>query len=147
MNAGRDLAELACQHRPCRGELLVTQNLARDGFALDPRHDEAGAEIVFGLQHMHHFRRRQSRIMRELHQDGLGVEPGRAPGRGAIARRRAAQDRADIAARMQDIERPGLLAGAAGKFCRAGNAGRSRKKGGDAASELRFDHLPSIICL
>src|SRR6202040_3563698 len=44
--------------------------------------------------------------------------------------------------RLHDVERPGLLAGAAGELCRARDAGRARTPGGDAASELRLDHLP-----
>ena len=39
-------AELPRQLRPRLRELLVAQNLARDGLALDPLHDEAGAEFV-----------------------------------------------------------------------------------------------------
>ena len=142
MDAGRDLAELARQHRPRFRELLIAQDLAGDGFAFDPLHDEAGAKPIVRLQHMHHPRRWHAGIMRELHQVRFGIEPGGARGRRAIARRRAAQDRAEIAAGMHDIERPGLLAGAAGKFCRAGDAGRARKEGGDAASEFGLDHLP-----
>ena len=46
MDAGRDLAELARQDRSRVSKLLVAKNLARDGFALDPRHDEAGAKFV-----------------------------------------------------------------------------------------------------
>jgi hypothetical protein len=41
VNAGDDLAKLARQHRPRFGELLIAQNLAGDGLALDPLHDEA----------------------------------------------------------------------------------------------------------
>ena len=74
------LAELPRQDRPRLGKLLIAQNLARDGLALDPLHDEAGAEFVLRLQHMHHPRRRQAGVMRELHQDGLGIEPGGPPG-------------------------------------------------------------------
>ncbi len=74
--------------------------------------------------------------------DRLGVQPGRARRRRAITRRRAAQDRADIAVGMHDIERPGLLAGAAGEPGRAGDAGRARTPRGDAASEQRLHHLP-----
>ncbi len=99
VNAGRCAAKLARQQRPRLGKLLVAQNLAGDGLAFDPLHDEAGAEIVPRLQHMHHLRRRYARIMRELHQHGFGIEPGRTARRRAIARRRAAQDRAGIAAR------------------------------------------------
>src|SRR5262245_25215875 len=36
MNAGGNPAELARKKRPCLGERLVAQNLARDGLALDP---------------------------------------------------------------------------------------------------------------
>ena len=48
MNPGRHLSELARQHRPRLGELRIAQNLAGDGLALDPLHDEAGAEFVGG---------------------------------------------------------------------------------------------------
>src|SRR5206468_11534765 len=41
-----------------------------------------------------------------------------------------------------DIERPGLLAGAAGELCRTGHAGRPRIKIRDAACEFLLDHLP-----
>ena len=125
MDAGGNLAKLPRQHRPRLGELRVAQDLARDGLALDPLHDEAGAEFVLRRKHMHHARRRQAGIVGELHQRRLGIEPGRPRGRRAIARRRAAQDRADIAIGMHDIERPGLLAGAAGEFCSANDAGRT----------------------
>src|SRR6478672_11395461 len=46
MDAGRDLAELARQVRTSACELLVAQNFARDGFALNALHDEAGTEPV-----------------------------------------------------------------------------------------------------
>ena len=114
VDAGQRVAELARQHRARLRKLLVAQDLARDGFALDPLHDEAGAEFVLRPQHMQHPRRRHAGVMRELHQRRLGIEPGRAVGRRAIARRRAAQDRADVAVGMHDVERPGFLAGAAG---------------------------------
>src|SRR5229473_4729607 len=80
--------------------------------------------------------------MGELHQDRLRIEPGLARRRRAITYRRAAQDRADTAVGMHDIERPGLLAGAAGESDRAGNAGRARTPRGNAASEQRLHHLP-----
>ena len=44
-----DPAELPRQYRPRLGKLLIAQNLARDGLALDPLHDEAGAELVLRL--------------------------------------------------------------------------------------------------
>src|SRR5260221_13496387 len=47
---------------------------------------------------------------------------------------------------MDDVETPGLLAGAAGEFCGASDAGCPRIPGGDAASELLFDHFSWIIC-
>src|SRR6266446_10324503 len=80
--------------------------------------------------------------MCKLHQHRLGIEPGGPRRCRTMARRRAAQDRAEDPVGMQDIERPGVLAGAAGKFCRAGDAGRTRTPRSDAASELLFDHLP-----
>src|SRR3984957_17744005 len=43
---------------------------------------------------------------------------------------------------MQDIERPGFLAGAAGQSDRAGDPGRARTPRGDTASEQRLHHLP-----
>ena len=142
MNPGDRAAELARQQRPRLGELLITQDLAGDGLAFDPLHDEANAEFVLRPQHVHHFGRRQAGIMRELHQHGFGIEPGRAAGRRAITLRRAAQDRADMAARVHDVERPGLLAGAAGQFCRVRDPGRAGKKRGDAAPEFGLHHLP-----
>src|SRR6185436_7671263 len=123
-------------------KLLIAKNLARDGLALDALHDEAATKIVFRCQHMHHPRRRQAGVMRELHQNSLGIEPCGPSRRRAKAGRRTAQDGTDSAIRMHDVERPGLLAGAAGKFCHASHAGRSRIPGGDAASELVLDHLP-----
>ncbi len=142
MNAGNHLAELPRQHRPRLGKFLVAQNLARDGLALDAGHDEAGAKLVFRLEHMHHPRRRQAGVVRELHQRRFGIESGGAPRRGAIARRRAAQDRAGRAACVNDIERPGPLAGAAGELCGASDAGRAGIEAGDATSEFGLDHLP-----
>src|SRR6266852_6577565 len=91
---------------------------------------------------MHHAWRRQAGIVRELHQRSLGIEPGRPRRRRAIALWRAAQDRADIAVYMHDVERPGLLAGAAGEPDSIGNAGRARAPGGNPTSELLLDHLP-----
>ena len=52
-------------------------------------------------------------ILRRAPQ-GYGAAPARAAGRRAITLRRAAQNRADMAARVHNVERPGLLAGAAG---------------------------------
>src|SRR6185436_20874256 len=72
----------------------------------------------------------------------LGVEACGPSRRRAIAGRRTAQDGADIAGRMHDVECPGLLAGAAGMFGGPSNAGRPRIPGGDAASEYVLDHLP-----
>src|SRR6478736_86496 len=142
MNAGDDPAKLARQHRTRFCKLFIAQDFAGDGLALNPLHDESGAELVGRLQHMHHAWRRQAGIVRELHQHSLGIEPGGTPRRRAITWRRPAQDRADIAARVHDIERPGLLAGAAREFRRASDAGRARIPGGNAASELLLDHLP-----
>ena len=142
MDAGQHAAELARQHRPRLRKFLIAENLARDGLALDPLHDEAGAELVFGIEHMQHARRRQAGVMGELHQRCLGIEAGGARGRRAIARRRAAQDRADIAVWMDDIERPGLLAGAAGQFRSASDAGGARAPRGNASKKPGVDHLP-----
>ncbi len=74
VDPGDDLAELTRQHRPRICKLFVAQDLARDGFALDTLHDEAGAELVFRPQDMHHARRRQAGVIGELHQRRLGVE-------------------------------------------------------------------------
>src|SRR5207248_5364006 len=142
VNACDDLTKLTRQDRPRFGELLVAKKLARDGLALDALHDEAGAEFVRWFQHMHHPRRRQAGVMRELHQRRLGIEPGGPSWRRAVARRRAAQDGAGVSARVNDVERPGLLASAAGKPGGSSHAGRPRIPGGDAASELVLDHLP-----
>jgi len=142
VNAGRDFSKLTRQDRPRLGKLLVAQDLARDGLALDALHDEAGAEIVLRFQHMHHLRRRQTGVMRELHQPRFGIEPRSTGRRGTIALRRAAQDRAMRAAGMDDVERPGLLAGAAGEFYRRRDAGRARIPADNAAREFFFDHLP-----
>jgi hypothetical protein len=111
---GENLAELAREFRTGLRKLVVTQNLARDGFAVHSLHDEAGTEIVLRLQHMQHPRRRHAGVIGALHQHRLGIQPGRARRSSAVSLRRAAQDRADIACGMHDIERPGLLAGAAG---------------------------------
>ena len=78
MDAGDDAAELARQDRPRCRIFLVAQNFPRDGFAFDPRHDEAAAKAVLRPQDVHHLRRRQARVMRELHQHGLGIEAGGA---------------------------------------------------------------------
>src|SRR5207247_9720374 len=43
---------------------------------------------------------------------------------------------------MHDVERPGLLAGAAGEFGGPSHAGRPLIPGGDAPSALVLDHLP-----
>src|ERR1700760_1019509 len=43
---------------------------------------------------------------------------------------------------MHDVERPGFLAGAAGKLLGRGHAGRPGTPGGDAAPEFSLDHLP-----
>ena len=142
VDASDDFTELARQDRPRPGKLRVAQDLACDGFALNALHDEAGAEPVLRLQHMEHPRRRQAGIVCELHQRRLRIEPGRPRGRRAIARRGAAQDRAEDAVGMHDIERPGLLAGAAGEFCSASDAGRARTPRGDAASEFFLHHFP-----
>src|SRR5262249_41564648 len=69
-------------------------------------------------------------------------ETGSAVRRSAIARRRAAQDGADIAAGVHDVKGPGLLARAAGELCRAGHAGRAGIEQGDAARKFGLDHLP-----
>jgi hypothetical protein len=53
--------------------------------------------------------------MGKLHQHSFRIQTCSAVRRSAVALRRTPQDRADIAAGMDDIERPGLLAGAAGK--------------------------------
>src|SRR5437763_9820574 len=97
VNARHDLTELARQHRTRLGELFVAKNLARDGLALYPLHDEACAEFVLGFKHMEHARRRQAGVVRQLHQCGLGIETSSARRRHARARRRAAQDRAHVA--------------------------------------------------
>src|SRR5207248_70971 len=142
VNARHDLTELARQHRTRLGELFVAKNLARDGLALYPLHDEACAEFVLGFKHMEHARRRQAGVVRQLHQCGLGIESCGARRRRARARRRAAQDRADVACGMNDIEGPGLLAGAAGKFCSASDAGGARAPRGNATKKFCLDHFP-----
>src|ERR1700738_4332648 len=140
--AGRDLAELTRQQRTGICELLVAQNFARNGLTFDPRHHESGAEIVLRLQYMQHTRRRHAGTTRKLHQPRLGIEPGRAPRCRAITLRRAAQDSADKAVGMLDVERPGLLAGAAGEPDRVGHAGRAPTPRRDAAPEHFLHHLP-----
>src|ERR1700756_437967 len=147
VNTGRDPAELAREPRACLRELGIAQDLARDGLAFDPPHDEAGTEIVLGLKHMQPLRRRQARVMRELHQPRLGLESRRTRGRRAMAFWQPAQDRADIALRMHDIKRPGLLAGAARQPCSTRDTGRAGIPGGDAALKLVLDHFPLIISL
>ena len=141
MDAGQNLAELAREFRARLRKLVVAQNLPGDGFAIDPLHDEAGAEFILRLKHMQHLRRRHAGLISALHQRRLDIQPGGALERDVI-RRRAAQDRADIARGVDDIERPGLLAGAAGEPDGAGNAGGARKPRRDAAPEQRFHHLP-----
>jgi hypothetical protein len=74
MDACNHPAQLPRQYRPRLGELFIAKNLARNGLALDTPHDEAGAEFVLRLEHMHHPRRRQAGVMRELHQNSLGIE-------------------------------------------------------------------------
>src|ERR1700730_10949894 len=142
VDPGQNLAELAREFWAGLRELLIAQNLARDGLALDPLHDEAGAEAVIWLQHMQHPRRRHAGFPSALHQDRLGIQPGRARGRCAVALWRAPQDRAEDTVGMHDIERPGFLAGAAGDPDGGGNAGRTRTPRRDAASEQRLPPLP-----
>jgi hypothetical protein len=78
VDAGQNGAELTREFRPRLRKPFVAQNLARDGLALDPLHDEAGAEFVLLAEHMQHLRRRHAGVVGELHQDRLGIEPGRA---------------------------------------------------------------------
>ena len=110
MPATSRAAGRGCRPRCCRAgapaaaaprELLIAQDLARDGLALDPLHDEAGAEIILRPQHMQHARRRHAGLESEPHQDRLVFEARRARRRGAIPLRRAAQDGADVAVGMQ----------------------------------------------
>lgn len=109
VQAGEHAADLPRETRPRRRILIIAKNLAGDGFALDPLHDEAGAEIFVRRQHMHDARRRHARLIGKLHQLRFGAETGRPRRRGAIALRRAAQDRPDRPIGMLDVEAPGFL--------------------------------------
>src|ERR1700756_3969286 len=80
--------------------------------------------------------------MRKLHQPRLGIESGRPRRRRAITLRRAAQDRADMAVRTHDVERPGLLARTARQFPGIGHAGCGGIERRDTAEKLLLDHLP-----
>jgi len=97
MNAGDDAAELACQHRAAFANSSSRQNLRAMVSPSMRCHDEAGAEFVVRRQHMNDARRWQPGVMREPHQRGLGIEPGSPARRRAVSRRRASQDRADVA--------------------------------------------------
>ena len=78
MDAGQNVAELARQFRPRLRKLVVAQNLPGNGFAIDPLHDEAGAEFILRLKHMQHLRRRHAGLISALHQRRLDIQPGGA---------------------------------------------------------------------
>ena len=64
-----DAAELPRQHRTRAWRTAHRARILRAMVSPSIRvHDEAGAEFVLRLQHMHHARRRQAGIMRQLHQ-------------------------------------------------------------------------------
>jgi hypothetical protein len=109
----QDAAELEGEARSQLRIWSITQNLARDGFAFDARHDEAAAEIVLGRQHMQHLRRRHPGGRGAAHQGSLGFDR-QAAGLGRHQRRRAPQDQGVMRC-TRCGKGPGFLAGAAGE--------------------------------
>ena len=142
----RAFAALARQFPPRIRKLPIAQNFARNGFALDPSHHKPGAELVLWPQHIKHFRRGNTCPICKLHQGRFGIQPGGAGRRGAITRRRATQDRADIEAGLaidRDQARAiadqaaGLGKGAHGIDCRNGVACGQRQASPDGFAPSR----------
>ena len=122
----QNLAALPGQLRARFGEVGGAHDPRAQGDAVEPFHDEAGPELVGGLQHVEHLGPGDAVLAGDLHQLRLDAQARRAALDGSgffslAARRSPEREFAEAGGRF-DPEAIGLLAGAAGKPLESGQA-------------------------